>query len=63
MYQFLLDEFHAHLAKADRAHQLGNIAEFLDELKIAVNAVDDFIVLLDEFKPNKERRAIGALAS
>jgi len=54
-YQFLLDEFHEHLAEADRANQIGNIPKFLDELKMAVNAVDDFLVLLDEFKSRADR--------
>ena len=55
MYQFLLDEFHRHLANADKAKAESHHAKYLDELGKAYTALSDFKVLLDEFKSYQGR--------
>ena len=55
MYQFLMDEFHRHLANAEKAKAVDDHAKYLSELKKAYTALSDFEVLLDEFKSYKGR--------
>ncbi len=52
MYQFLIDEFRAHVANAHKAQKLGCHAEYLTEWQKAYTALSDFQMLIDEFMPS-----------
>ena len=52
MYQFLIDEFQAHLAKANEARALGDHAKYLVDWKKRA-AMADFKIILAEFSPSK----------
>jgi hypothetical protein len=55
MYQFLLDDFHAHLAHAKLARKASNHAKAWVDLEKAHCALIDFQLLLDEDMPRINR--------
>lgn len=52
MYQFLIDQIHEHLFKAQQAMLVGDHAKYVVEVKEARRALRDFQILIDEFKPS-----------
>lgn len=53
MYQFLLDEINGHLVTARQARLADDPRHFMGEMKKGLSAIDDRLVLIDEFRPRQ----------
>ena len=60
MYNFLIDEYADHLAKAGRAWKAGQLPEYRTEMEKAQMARDDFLLIIQELSPYHTRELWAA---